>query len=214
MIAASPDVPSTTTVLIVDDHPLTRLGAAAIVDAQPDMHVICQAAGVDDAVALFSTHRPTVTLMDLRLGGKSGVDAIRAIRNIDPNAKIVVLTTYEGVDDIHEAIEAGAQGYLIKGMPYEMLVAAIRKVKRGGRFLPPPVTQALQDRNPNSRLTIREKEVLGLMIAGRNNTEIADELHITRATVKSHVASILLHLDVRDRTQAVVEALKRGIAHL
>lgn len=206
--------PAEITVLVVDDHPLTRVGAATIVDAQPDMKVVGQASSLDEAVTVFAAQRPAVTLMDLRLHGKSGVDAIRSIRQIDANAKVVVLTTYEGVDDIHEAIEAGAQGYVIKGMPYEMLVGAIRKVRRGGRFLPPPVTKALNERNPNSRLTAREKEVLTLMIAGKNNAEIADELQITRATVKSHVATILLRLDVRDRTQAVVAALKRGLAHL
>jgi DNA-binding NarL/FixJ family response regulator len=200
-------------VLIVDDHPLMRVGIAAIINAQPEMQVVGQASRSDEAIALFSQLRPDVTLMDLRLPDGSGAEAIRLIRQMEPQARIVVVTTYEGDEDIHQAIASGAQGYVIKGMPYELLVSAIKKVHRGGRFLPPPVAKALAERNPAQRLTAREKEVLALMIEGKTNTEIADQLGITRATVKAHVSTILLRLDVADRTQAVVAALRRGVAH-
>jgi DNA-binding NarL/FixJ family response regulator len=201
-------------VLIVDDHPLMRVGTAAIVNAQPDMEVVCQASCTDEAIELFAKHHPDVTLMDLRLPGRSGADAIRSIRQMAPDARIVVLTTYEGEEDIHQAIEAGAQGYVIKGMPYELLVSAIRKVHRGSRFLPPPVAKVLTGQSPGTRLTAREREVVTLMVAGKSNTEIADELGITRATVKTHVSTILARLGVIDRTQAVVAALQKGITHL
>ncbi|HLH36533.1 MAG TPA: response regulator transcription factor [Alloacidobacterium sp.] len=202
------------TVLIVDDHPLMRVGIATIINAHPDFEVIGQASRSKDAVELFLQCRPDVTLMDLRLPDGSGADAIRMIREVEPRARIVVVTTYEGDEDIHQAIASGAQGYVIKGMPYEMLVSAIKKVHRGGRFLPPPVARVLAQRNPRQGLTAREKEVLALMIEGKTNPEIADALRIARATVKAHVEHILSRLDVTDRTRAVVVALQRGIAHL
>lgn len=213
MIQVSSEPLDRITVLIVDDHPLMRVGIAAIINAQPDMQVIGQASGSDEAIVLFTRHHPAVTLMDLRLPDGSGAEAIQSIRQLEPKARIVVVTTYEGDEDIHQAIASGAQGYVIKGMPYELLVNAIRKVHRGGRFLPPPVAKALAGRNPAQRLTAREKEVLAEMIEGKTNTEIASRLGITRATVKAHVSTILLRLDVADRTQAVVAALKRGVAH-
>lgn len=213
MTTGSPETNVQITVLIVDDHPLMRVGIAAIINAQPDMRVVGQASNSSEAVALFSLHHPSITLMDLRLPDGSGADAIRSIRKAEPKARIVVVTTYEGDEDIHQAIASGAQGYVIKGMPYELLVNAIRKVHRGGRFLPPPVAKALAERNPAQGLTAREKDVLTLMVEGKTNTEIADLLGITRATVKTHVSAILLRLDVADRTQAIVAALRRGIAH-
>jgi DNA-binding NarL/FixJ family response regulator len=152
--------------------------------------------------------------MDLRLPDQNGVAAIRQIRQRSPEAKIIVLTTYEGDEDIHQALQAGAMGYLIKGMPHEALVSALLRVYNGNRFLPPPVTHALASRGPDSELSAREREVLALMVAGRSNKEIADALNIKEATVKSHVSVILARLDVTDRTQAVVEALKRGLEHL
>jgi DNA-binding NarL/FixJ family response regulator len=153
-------------------------------------------------------------LMDLRLPDLSGVEAIRQIRAHTPNAKIVVLTTYEGDEDIHQALQAGAGGYLIKGMSYEALLKAIRQVHRGARFLPHSVQEALQSRDPSSHLSQREREVLQLMFSGMSNREIADALNIKEVTVKSHVSVILMRLKVSDRTQAVVEGLKRGLLHL
>lgn len=201
-------------VMVVDDHPLMRVGVASIVNASSDMSVVAQTGTGEEAVTLFQKHKPDVTLMDLRLPGMSGVDAIRAIRKTDSGARFVVLTTYEGDADIHQALEAGAQGYLIKGMPYQTLVDALHRVHRGGRFLPPPVARALASRMPDSDLSAREREVLSLLAGGKSNKDIASLLGITEATVKCHVSAILLRLNVNDRTEAVVTALHRGLIHL
>jgi DNA-binding NarL/FixJ family response regulator len=201
-------------VLVVDDHPIMRVGIAAIINAQPDMKVVGQAGTAAEAVRLFNVERPDLTLMDLRLPDRSGVEAIRSIRAVSPKARIVVLTTYEGDEDIHQALEAGAQGYLIKGMPHDALVKALYRVHAGHRFLPQHVTDALSSRVHGSQLSQREQEVLQLLLAGKSNREIAEELQIKEATVKSHVSVILMRLNVSDRTQAVVEGLKRGLVHL
>ncbi|PYV72112.1 MAG: DNA-binding response regulator [Acidobacteria bacterium] len=200
--------------MIVDDHPLLRVGVASIVNARSDMTVMAQTGTGEEAVALFSQHRPDVTLMDLRLPKMSGVDAILAIRARFPMARFVVLTTYEGDEDIHRALEAGAKGYIIKGMPYQTLIEALLRVHGGGRFLPPPVARALASRMPDSDLSSREQEVLRHLVAGMSNKEIAGLLGITEATVKCHVSTILMRLNVSDRTQAVVTALQRGLVHL
>lgn len=200
--------------MIVDDHPLMRVGIAAIINARPDMTVVSQAGTGEEAVALFRKDQPDLTLMDLRLpGSMGGVEAIARIRAIHPQAKVIVVTTYEGDEDIHRALEAGAKGYIIKGMPYQTLVEALQKVYAGGRFLPPPVARALASRMPDSDLSSRELEVLNLLVNGKSNKEIASELGITEATVKSHVSTILMRLNVEDRTQAAVTALRRGLVH-
>jgi DNA-binding NarL/FixJ family response regulator len=201
-------------VLVIDDHPIMRVGIAAIIQATPDMTAIAQAGTGEEALPLFEKHLPDVTLVDLRLPGMSGVEVIRTLIARHPQAKFVVLTTYEGDEDIHQALEAGARSYIIKGMPHEALVSALRRVHAGGRFLPPPVTRALASRMPDSELSAREKEVLHLMVGGKSNREIATDLGITEATVKCHVSVILMRLNVSDRTQAVVTALQRGLAHL
>jgi two-component system, NarL family, response regulator len=201
-------------VMIVDDHPLMLVGVASIINARSDMSVVAQTGTGEEAVNLFPKHKPDVTLMDLRLPGMSGVDAIRAIRSTYHAARFVVLTTYEGDADIHRALEAGAQGYVIKGMPYQTLVEALQRVHKGGRFLPPPVARALASRMPNSDLSAREQEVLVLLASGKCNKDIASQLGITEATVKSHVSAILVRLGVNDRTEAVVTALQRGLVHL
>lgn len=201
-------------ILIVDDHPIMRFGIAAILNSQPRMKVVGQAGTASEAIGLFRTLQPDITLMDLRLPDRNGVEAIRSIRAIVPDAKVVVLTTYEGDEDIHQAIEAGARGYLIKGMSHEALVQALRRVHDGHRYIPRVVTDALSARLPGSNLSHREQEVLQLMFAGKSNREIATELAIKEATVKSHVSVILMRLNVSDRTQAVVEGLKRGLVHL
>jgi DNA-binding NarL/FixJ family response regulator len=191
-----------------------RMGIAAIIDAQPDMKVCGQAESGTDALRLFRQHRADVILMDLRLPGMSGLDALRAIRRQDPSARCVVLTTYEGDEDIHQALEAGAAGYLIKAMSHDTLVDALRKVHSGTRFLPAPVAQSLAMRTPNSDLSPREREVLSLMVQGKSNKDIGAALRITEATVKCHVSVILERLGVTDRTQAVIAALQRGLEHL
>jgi DNA-binding NarL/FixJ family response regulator len=201
-------------VLVVDDHPTMRLGIAAIIDAQPDMKVCAQAGSGEDAVRLFRERRPDVTLMDLRLPGISGLDALRAIRREDPAARCVVLTTYEGDEDIHQALAAGAAGYLIKAMSNDALVDAIRRVYAGNRFLPSGLAANLATRTPNSDLSPREREVLSLLVQGKSNKDIGTALRITEATVKCHVSVILERLGVSDRTQAVIAALHRGLEHL
>jgi DNA-binding NarL/FixJ family response regulator len=201
-------------VMVVDDHPLMRIGVASIVNARSDMTLVAQTGTGEEAVTLFSKHKPDVTLMDLRLPGMSGVDAIRLIRSTQPRARFIVLTTYEGDADIHRALEAGAQGYVIKGMPYQTLVDAVHRVHQGGRFLPPPVARALASRTPDSDLSAREQEVLRLLASGKSNKDIAFMLGIAEATVKCHVSAILLRLNVNDRTEAVVTALHRGLVHL
>jgi DNA-binding NarL/FixJ family response regulator len=201
-------------VLVVDDHPLMRVGIVAIINAHPDMIAVAQAGDGEEAVELFEQHRPDVTLMDLRLPRLSGVNTIQTIRSRHEQARFVVLTTYEGDEDIHQALAAGAQGYMIKGMPHDALIEALRRVHAGGRFLPRPVKQALASRNPNSDLSSRERQVLALLADGKSNKDIAGELGITEATVKCHVSAILMRLNVSDRTQAVVVALQRGLVHL
>ena len=201
-------------ILIVDDHPIMRLGVAAIINAQTDMKVCAQAGSGEEAVRIFRKYRPDITLMDLRLPGMSGLDVLRFIRQEDPRAKCVVLTTYEGDEDIHQALAAGALGYIIKGMSHETLVDALRRAHAGTRFLPPPVARSLADRTPNSDLSPREREVLSLMVHGQSNKEIAATLGITEATVKCHVSVILMRLEAHDRTQAVIAALQRGLEHL
>ncbi|MDR3799860.1 MAG: response regulator transcription factor [Terracidiphilus sp.] len=201
-------------ILIVDDHPVVLLGVGALIAASKNMELVAQARNGEEAVRLHQLHHPDITLMDLRLPGINGVEAIRQIRNRDPRARFIVLTTYEGDEDIYQALEAGASGYLIKDMPQEVLFEAIRKVHMGGRYLPSPVSQALASRMPDSSLSKRECDVLGLMAQGRSNGEIAGALGITEGTVKCHVSVILNRLNVRDRTQAVVIALQRGLIHL
>ena len=201
-------------VLVIDDHPITRIGIAAIIEATPNMTVVAQAGSGEEAVELYEKHLPDITLMDLRLPGMSGVEAIRAVIARHCNARIVVLTTYEGDEDIHQALQAGARSYIVKGMPHEALINALHRVHSGGKFLPQPVSRALFSRIPNSDLSAREREVLNLIVKGRSNKEIANELGITESTVKCHVSVILMRLNVSDRTQAVVTALRRGMAHL
>jgi DNA-binding NarL/FixJ family response regulator len=200
-------------VLIVDDHPIMRLGIASIV-TNGGMEVLGQAGTGGEAITMHQRLLPTVTLMDLRLPDMSGVEAIRQIRAHTPKAKIVVLTTYEGDEDILQALDAGASGYLIKGMSHDVLLKALQQVHRGSRFLPHAVVETLQSRAPGSHLSHREREVLQLMFEGMGNREIAEELSIKEATVKSHVSIILMRLNVSDRTQAVVEGLKRGLVHI
>jgi len=201
-------------VLIVDDHPIMRVGIAAIINAQPRMQVVGQAGTAGEAVRMFESLQPEIHQCKVRLPDRSGVEAIRTIRAGSPKAKIIVLTTYEGDEDIHQALDAGARGYIIKGMQHDALVKALQRVHVGQRYLPQVVTEALSSRIPGSHLSQREQEVLQLLFAGKSNREIAEELSIKEATVKSHVSVILMRLDVSDRTQAVVEGLKRGLVHL
>jgi DNA-binding NarL/FixJ family response regulator len=198
-------------VLVVDDHPVVCSGIAAIVNGQTDMEVVDVACSGREAVAAFDKCSPEVTLMDLRMPEMSGVDAIRTIRRNHPSSRFIVLTTYQGDQDIERALSAGAQGYLLKGMTGEVLVNSIRSVHAGLKALPPPVLRSLEDRPCHSELSSRELDILQLIVKGLSNRQIGDFLGITEGTVKWHINLLLSRLNVRDRTQAAVAALKRGI---
>jgi DNA-binding NarL/FixJ family response regulator len=206
--------PAKIKVLIVDDHPVVRVGLSTIIDTQPDMTVIAETGSGEEAISLFREHLPDLTVMDLRLEQMSGVECIRTLRSEFPDARFVVLTTYRGDEDIHQALEAGASGYLIKGMPRQLLLDALRSVHRGERFLPPPVAETLASRKPEGELSARERQVLSLLAAGKCNKEIAAELNIAEITVKCHLSMTFLRLGVTDRTQAVIAAVRRGLVHL
>jgi two-component system, NarL family, response regulator len=201
-------------VIIVDDHPVVRFGLAAIISLQPDMDVVAEAGSGEDACALCAKTPADVVLMDLRLPGMSGVEAIRRIHTTQPQLRFIVLTTYDGDEDIHRALEAGAQAYLLKGMAHTDVTAAIRKVHSRMKCIPAPISKKLAERLPHSTLSPRELEVLQLIAKGRSNREIGKALGIAEATVKWHVNLILSRLDVADRTEAIVAALQRGIMHL
>lgn len=200
--------------LVVDDHPVVRAGLVAIIGAQPDMTVVAEAADGQAAIELFRQHLPDVTLMDLRMPILNGFEAVTVLRREFPTSRFIVLTTYEGEDDINRALKAGAQGYILKGMTGDELLNGVRRVAHGYRHIPPAVKERLDGRAFASRLTPRETEVLQLIVKGLSNREIAEHLSVTEGTVKSFVNSILSKLSVRDRTQAVTTALQRGLAHL
>ena len=201
-------------ILLVDDHPIVRAGLAAIVSSQPDMEIVAQADSGRGALEMFEKHLPDITLMDLKLPGMSGVEAIRELRQRHGNIKVLVLTTFEGDEDIYQALLAGASAYIIKGMSHELLLQGIRRVQQGKTYLPAEISRAVGQRTSNDELSAREREVLGLMASGKSNRAIAEELGVTEGTVKCHVGVILSRLGVKDRTQAVLIALRRGLVHL
>ena len=203
--------PETIQVLIADDHPVVCRGLAAIIRCESGMSVAGQASDGRQAVQMFNEHRPDVTLMDLRMPVMGGVEAILTIRKSFPAAVFIVLTTYHGDEDIHRALKAGAQSYMLKGMSDNELVGAIRNVHAGLRYLPQPVLDSLANRPPKSELTEREMQILNLIVKGMSNRQIAESLGITEPTVKWHVNILLSRLNVSDRTQAAVAALQRGI---
>lgn len=200
--------------MVVDDHPVVRIGLAALIGSLSGMETVAQAGNGQEAITLHQAHVPDVTLMDLRLPDISGVEVIRTIRKASPEARFIVLTTYEGDEDIHQALQAGASGYIIKGLPHNLLVEAIIRVHAGGRYLPQAVKRTLASRTPNSDLSAREREILAKIAQGKSNREIATELKLAEITVKCRVSAILERLDVSDRTEAVVAALQRGLLHL
>lgn len=199
------------TVLVVDDHPIVREGLAAIIATQNDMRMVGGAANADDAVAQYLKARPNVVLMDLLLQDSSGTDAISAICAKWPDARILVLTTATGDDEIYRAIEAGARGYLLKDMVTQELVDAIRQVHMGRRYIPVRIGSALAEGLPRPGLTSREVEVLRLIASGLKNKEIAFELSISEGTINVHIKSILSKLGASDRTHAAMIGLRRGI---
>jgi len=201
-------------IIVVDDQAVVRQGFVSLISTVADMRVIAQGTNGREAVALYREHRPDVVLMDLRMPEMGGVEAIYAIRREFSDAKVIVLTTYDGDEDIYRSLQAGAQGYLLKDMFFDELESAIRAVHAGGRKIPGVVAERLAGRMGGSDLTGREHEVLELIVGGRSNKEIGAALGISEATVKSHINSILGKLGVTDRTQAATTALQRGIVHL
>ncbi len=205
---------TTIRVLIADDHAIFRQGLATIINRDPNMQVIAQAENGEQAIALFEEHQPDVTLMDLRMPKVEGVAAISAICATAKSARITVLTTYDSDEDIYRGLQAGAKGYLLKETEPDELLNAIRTVHRGQQYIPPDVGAKLAQRLSNPELSERELEVLRSLAKGMSNADIATALSIGEGTVKSHVNRILNKLDVGDRTQAVIVAVKRGIVSL
>ncbi len=201
-------------ILVVDDHHVVRQGLIALLKTVPDVTVVAEGADGEQAVELYREHRPDVTIMDLRMPKKGGVEAIAEIRRRDPGARVIVLTTFDGDEDIYRALQAGAKGYLLKDMFGEELIDAIRTVHAGKQRIPAAVAQRLAERMVGPSLTARELEVLKCIVAGRSNKDIGSELSISEATVKTHINSILGKLGVEDRTQASTTALQRGLVHL
>ncbi len=201
-------------ILIAEDHHIVRQALVALLKTVKDFAVVAEASNGDEALRDFDLYLPDVTLMDLRMPKMGGVEAITAIRQKHPAARVIVLTTFDGDEDIFRALQAGAKGYLLKGMFSEELIDAIRAVHAGRSRLPAVVAERLADRMGGPGLTARELEVLRLVVAGRSNKEIASELFISEATVKTHINNLLSKLGVSDRTQAATTALQRGIVHL
>jgi DNA-binding NarL/FixJ family response regulator len=206
--------PRRISVLSVDDHPLMRDGIAALIGNQDDMRLVAGAATGREAILRFRELQPDVTLMDLRLPDMSGIDAMRAIRAEFPDARIVMLTTFEGDVEIQRALEAGARGYLLKSMPPKELLEGIRQVHAGRKRIPPEIAAQLAEHYSEDPLTPREVEVLRHVAAGDRNKDIAARLAISEETVKVHVKHLMEKLAATDRTQAVSIALRRGIIHL
>nr|WP_315251123.1 response regulator transcription factor [uncultured Duganella sp.] len=202
------------TILTVDDHPLYQQGLAGVITAETDLYLVGQAASGAEAIAMYREFRPAVTLMDLQLPDMSGIDAITAIRAGFPAARIVVLTTLEGDVQAARAINAGAVGYLFKNSVRKNLVETLRNVHAGGRSIPASVAHALVETRNGQNITKREVEVLKLAARGNSNALIAEALGISSETVKGYMSSILLKLQARDRTHAVIIALERGILSL
>lgn len=202
------------TILCVDDHPLVRKGIAAILANEPDIKLVAEAGSGQEAVEAFRAHRPEITLMDLRLPGIDGIEATKQIRKIDPEAKILALTSYDGDQEIYRALEAGVRGYLLKEMVHTEIVRAIRVVQSGKHLMPPEVAVRLSEHFPRVALTPREIEVLQHVAKGYGNKEIGIRLGTAAGTIKMHLQNILSKLGASDRTHAVMLAIRRGIIYI
>ncbi len=201
-------------ILIAEDHLIARVGVKTILNTQPDMNVVAEAANGAQAVELHRQHRPDITLMDMRMPGTSGMEAVVAIRAEYPLARIIALSTYGGDEDIRRALDAGVRAYLTKDVLHDEMIRAIHMVHAGETYLPPSVRASLDASSLPASLSARELEVLALIVKGHGNKQIAYALGIAEHTVKNHVKSILSKLDVEDRTQAATAAIQRGIIHL
>ena len=201
-------------VMLVDDHPAFRKGLATLITSQPDLEVVAETGDGDDAIKLFRRIKPDVVLMDLRLPGMGGVEATIAIRKEFPEARVIVLTTFDMDEDIFRAMESGARSYLLKDTSEDELVATIRAVHAGREKLPPKLAERLAARQKRPELSQRELEVLQLLVRGRSNKEIGSSLFITEDTVKAHLKTLFIKLGVQDRTDAAITAIRQGIVHL
>lgn len=199
--------------MLVEDHILMRLGLISVTRVQPDMTVVAEAEDAEHAIEMFRKHQPDVVVVDLRLPGRDGIELIKLLRRESPGTRIVVLSSYGGGDEVTRAIQSGAAGYVMKNMPLERVLEAVRAVHLGGQYIPQEIAvrvgQILQ-----SDLSARELEVLRLIAAGRSNKEVANELGIVEGTVKGHVTNIFIKLGAADRTQAITIAMKRRILQL
>jgi len=201
-------------VMIVDDHFVMRIGFKTTINMQPDMQVVAEASTGNEALDVYRRHQPDVVLMDLRLPGMSGFEAIAALIGEFPSAQAIAISTYEGEEDIYRALQLGARTYLPKSILEKELAEAIRAIHSGGSYVPPLVAARLAERTHHRELSEREIEVLQRIVKGLSNKEIAGHLFISEATVKLHVGNILTKLGVQDRTQASTMAIQRGIVHL
>jgi two-component system NarL family response regulator len=201
-------------ILVVEDHPIVRQGLVALLSVIEGVEVVAQASDGAEAIALFARHHPDITLIDLRLPKMSGVEVIQSVRGNYPQARFIVLTTYDGDEDIYRALQAGARAYLLKGMSVELLVSTIRSVHAGKSIIPPAIAQKLAERMATEPLTQREQDVLEQIVRGKSNKEIGTVLDISEATVKTHINNLLGKLGVEDRTQAATAAIQRGLVQL
>jgi DNA-binding NarL/FixJ family response regulator len=201
-------------VFSVDDHPLMHEGIAALINNQPDMNLVAEAFDGRGALAEFRAHQPDVTLMDLRLPDMNGIDAMISILKEFPNARVIILTMFEGDVEIQRALKSGARGYMLKTMPPKELIKVIRRVHMGKKHIPPEIAANLAEHFSNDALTPRETEVLAQIAEGNRNRDIAAHLFISEETVKVHIKHIMDKLDASDRTQAVAIAIRRGIIQL
>jgi DNA-binding NarL/FixJ family response regulator len=201
-------------ILLVEDHYVVRMGLMAIFQFEPRFQVVGEASNAVEALSLFEQHHPDVTLMDLRMPGMSGLECLIELRRLQPQARVLVLTTYDGDEDVHKALEAGASGYLLKSGPRSELIEAIHHVFEGKRYISNAAAKKLAERVGLAVLSDREMEVLELVTKGFKNKEIATMLNVTEHTAKAHVKNILEKLEVQDRTEAISVALQRGIIHI
>jgi DNA-binding NarL/FixJ family response regulator len=200
-------------ILVVDDHFMVRMGLCASLNVEPDIRVVAEAGSGEEALRAYRQHQPTLILMDVRLPGMSGIEAAAAILSEFPNAHILMLSTHAGEEEIYRSLQTGAAGYILKSAVREQLLQAIRQVCSGERYIDPSVTSLLAARLSHRSLTSRELEVLRMVVKGLSNKEIAAALNIAEVTVKLHVSHVLEKLNVKDRTHAATEALKRGIIY-
>ncbi|MDI1335978.1 MAG: response regulator transcription factor [Lacunisphaera sp.] len=201
-------------VMIVDDHPTFRMGLAALIDSQPGMSVVAQFASGEEALAAYVPGAASIVLMDLRLPGMGGVEAIIGLLARDPGVRAIVLTTYDADEDVFRAMQSGARSYLLKDMSTEEIAGTIRGVHQGSTEIPQRIAERLAERARRQSLSRREQEVLHLLVRGRSNKEIGAQLFISEETVKSHLKTLFAKLKVRDRTDAAISAVRHGIVHL